>query len=191
MDGEWVACDAATMSSPGADADRDGFDSAPGSRNQFADWVHPHLVAMHRLAARLAPACDPDDVIQDALHRAWRRRATYVADRGSLRSWLLAIVADQARKAQVRALRYRLFTSRSRPAQPVQTSARDLDLERAIAHLAPRQRQVINLHYFVDLTVKEIAEILDVSEGTVKSTLFDARSRLRELMTTSEEDRDA
>jgi len=44
---------------------------------EFADWVGPHVGAMARLAARLAPDADHDDVVQESLVRAWRRRSTY------------------------------------------------------------------------------------------------------------------
>ena len=45
----------------------------------FAEWVRPHLPAMARLAARLAPAADRDDVVQEALVRAWTKRRLYDA----------------------------------------------------------------------------------------------------------------
>ena len=43
----------------------------------FAAWVGPSLVAMSRLARRLAPDADPDDVVQDSLARAWQKRDLY------------------------------------------------------------------------------------------------------------------
>lgn len=58
----------------------------------------------------------------------------------------------------------------------------DLDLERAITQLAHRQQLAVHLHYFVGLTVEETAAVMSCSAGTVKSTLFDARSKLRTLL---------
>jgi RNA polymerase sigma-70 factor (ECF subfamily) len=55
----------------------------------------------------------------------------------------------------------------------------DVDLERAIARLAHRQRLAVELHYFIGLGVKEAAQVMGCAEGTVKSTLADARERLR------------
>jgi RNA polymerase sigma factor (sigma-70 family) len=55
----------------------------------------------------------------------------------------------------------------------------DLDLERAIARLTDRQQLAVHLHYFLGLSVIETAAVLHCSDGTVKSTLFDARTRLR------------
>jgi RNA polymerase sigma-70 factor (ECF subfamily) len=141
---------------------------------EFADWVSPHVVAMSRLAGRLAPAGDRDDIVQESLLRAWRKRSTYDEDRGSVLTWLLAIVADQCRRSRVR----------SRPTSslvdaPVTDSPADVDLERGLLHLSERQRLVVSLHYFVGLSVRECADVMRCSEGTVKSTLYDARTRLR------------
>jgi RNA polymerase sigma-70 factor (ECF subfamily) len=63
----------------------------------FGAWVAPHLPALSRYAHRLVPAAAADDVVQEALVRAWSRQATYVRPEAR-RPWLLAIVADQARR---------------------------------------------------------------------------------------------
>lgn len=143
----------------------------------FDAWVLPHLPLMSRVAARLAPAADRDDVVQEALSRAWRRRSTYDADRGTAAAWLAAIVAGEARRAR----------GRTRPSYelvdtPVEDTRRDLDLERAVARLPARQREAVDLHYFAGLTVAETAAAMGCAEGTVKSTLSDARGRLRTLL---------
>jgi RNA polymerase sigma-70 factor (ECF subfamily) len=129
---------------------------------------------MSRLAARLAPDGDRDDIVQESLVRAWRKRSTYDDARGSVLTWLLAIVADQCRRSRVR----------SRPTtslvdSPVTDSPADVDLERGLLRLSERQRLAVSLHYFVGLSVRECADVMRCSEGTVKSTLYDARTRLR------------
>ncbi|TMK55831.1 MAG: RNA polymerase sigma factor, partial [Actinobacteria bacterium] len=48
--------------------------------------------------------------------------------------------------------------------------------------LPPRQRLAVELHYFVDLDVAETAAVMKCAEGTVKSTLADARERLRSIL---------
>lgn len=141
---------------------------------QFADWVAPHVASMARLATRLAPDADRDDVVQESLLRAWRKRLTYDERRGSAQTWLLAIVADQCREA-----RRRLRPVVTHQELTVVDSSADVDLERGVAALPARQRLAVSLHYFVGLSVRECAEVMACSEGTVKSTLFDARARLR------------
>src|SRR3990170_6806661 len=80
----------------------DGRGSAPDKPADFADWVEPELAKMTRLAARLAPNADRDDVVQEAMMRAWRKRDHYDESRGTAATWLLAITADQARRARRR-----------------------------------------------------------------------------------------
>lgn len=144
----------------------------------FTAWVEPHLPAMTRLAGRLVPPADRDDVVQEALVRAWRRHGTYDAARGAALPWLLAIVADRARRHRTRTrLTYELVDAGS-----VELAAADVDLERAVARLSGRQRLAVDLHYFVGLDVATCAQVMGCAEGTVKATLHQARGRLRDLL---------
>jgi RNA polymerase sigma-70 factor (ECF subfamily) len=151
---------------------------------EFAAWAGPSLLAMKRLARRLAPHADADDVVQDALTRAWQKRAQFDAERGTSTTWLLAITADQARAARrTRTRRLRVVDdSAELPESATTDTGTDVDLERAIDQLAERQRLAVNLHYFVGLSVDEAAAVMACSPGTVKSTLFDARARLRTIL---------
>jgi RNA polymerase sigma factor (sigma-70 family) len=146
--------------------------------SEFAAWVEPHLPAMSRYAARLVPAADRDDVVQEALVRAWRRHTTYDDRRGAPLPWLLAIVADRARRHRVRA-RPAASELVESPTHPVESH---VDLERAVLQLSGRQRQAIDLHYFVGLDVASCAQVMGCAEGTVKATLHQARGRLRALL---------
>ncbi len=60
--------------------------------------------------------------------------------------------------------------------------SRAVALERALAGLAPRQRAVIVLRYYEDLTERETAELLGIAVGTVKSQAREALARLRQLV---------
>jgi RNA polymerase sigma-70 factor (ECF subfamily) len=144
--------------------------------------VGPSLLAMTRLARRLAPEADPDDVVQDSLARAWQKRHLYDAARGSATTWLLAITADQARAARrsrVRRLQLIDDTVDVPDVAAPKSDQHDLDLERAIAALPERQQLAVNLHYYLGLSVEETGAVMQCAVGTVKSTLFDARTRLR------------
>lgn len=159
---------------PGAAADPDDFGA----------WAGPSLLAMTRLARRLAPQADADDIVQDALTRAWQKRSQFDPVRGTPTTWLLAITADQARAARrANERRLRLVDDTAHlPDAPTDDRRADLDLERAITTLGERQQLAVHLHYFVGLTVDETAAVMACSAGTVKSTLFDSRARLRTLL---------
>lgn len=156
-----------------------GDSDAPPTPEAFSEWVRPHVPAMARLAARLAPTGDRDDIVQEALARAWQKRDQFDARRGAPGAWLLAITADRARQARRR---------RSETWLPadivgrVRSSDDRLDVEYAVARLPPRQRLAVDCFYFVGLSVADTAAVMGCSEGTVKSTLSDARNRLRPLL---------
>ena len=151
---------------------------APDSAREFGAWVDPHWPLMAALARRLSRPTDWEDVLQDALSSAWRKRSQFDASRGTARSWLLAIVADQARKS-FRGRRPILVAELAETAVIDSDRALGLDLDRAIVGLTERQRLAVTLHYFLGLSMTEIAAVMTCSEGTVKSTLSDARKRIR------------
>jgi RNA polymerase sigma factor (sigma-70 family) len=154
-----------------------------GTDEEFADWVQPSLLAMTRLARRLAPHADPDDVVQEALVRAWQKWHLFEPERGTATTWLLAIVADKARAARRAHVRRLHVVDDATEVPDASTAASaDPDLERAITRLTDRQALAVQLHYFVGLSVAETAHVMDCAEGTVKSTLFDARTRLRDIL---------
>jgi DNA-directed RNA polymerase specialized sigma24 family protein len=130
---------------------------------------------MLHLAERLAGSDNRDDVVQEALVNAWTKRAQFDPERGALGGWLLAIVADQARKSW-----RRKFVFFGRLDDPIGAPSEDrLDLEAAVRRLPERQRLAVDSHYFAGLNVAETAAVMRCSEGTVKSTLSDARRNLR------------
>ena len=57
-----------------------------------------------------------------------------------------------------------------------------IELLHSLARLTPRQRAVIVQRYYLDLTEKEMAQVLDAAPGTIKWLLHQARTRLRELL---------
>lgn len=160
---------AAVIPKPSARAD---VDAARG----FSESVEPHLQTMLRLARRLGRDA-AEDIVQEALTRAWAKRAQYDGRRGSFGAWLLSITADQA---------YKSWRWHFRHARAVERRAGDdpspetfIDLERALSKLPQRQRLAVDCFYFAGLSIAETASVMKCSEGTVKSTLSDARSALR------------
>jgi RNA polymerase sigma factor (sigma-70 family) len=147
--------------------------------DSFKEWVSPHLEKMGTLASRLGPPGERDDVVQEALTRAWRSRGSYRESRGSLSAWLCAITANVASSHSRRA---RWSLGWIEPAAQVRDLDQRLDLNTAIRRLSSRQALAITCHYAVGLSVSETAVVMRCSEGTVKSTLADARSRLRLLL---------
>jgi RNA polymerase sigma-70 factor (ECF subfamily) len=135
-----------------------------------------------------------EDAVQDAFLAVWQRAATFQADRGSVRAWLLTIT----RNAAVDRRRGRhAWTMTDTPLDDVAfrltTEAEDtfvaaaamVDAERvrrALDALPPEQRRVIELAYDGGLTHHEIAARTGVPLGTVKGRMRLGLQRLRQLL---------
>jgi RNA polymerase sigma-70 factor, ECF subfamily len=116
-----------------------------------------------------------EDAVQEALARAWEQE-----ERGrrieSLEAWVTRVAMNLAR-SRWRRLRIERRQAQ-RPMNVPEPTGDAIDLRRGLAQLSPRQREVTVLRYYLDLDVTEIASLLGVSEGTVKTQLHRARASL-------------
>ncbi|MDQ1521378.1 MAG: polymerase sigma-70 factor, subfamily [Actinomycetota bacterium] len=120
------------------------------------------------------------DAVDEACARAWERlRRGKEID--SLVAWVRVVALNVARgrfrrRATERRARDRLA---AREVAPLASEAAvAIDVQRALAELPRRQREVVVLHYFVDLSIDDIATQLDIASGTVKTSLHRARAAL-------------
>jgi RNA polymerase sigma-70 factor, ECF subfamily len=121
------------------------------------------------------------DVVQEAFARALRSRADFRAD-GSLQAWVWRIalrVAFERRRREEGAAVELIEEVEALDPQLIEVE-RDERLADALRLLPPRKRLVVFLRYFADLSYAEIAEVAEISEGTVAATLSQARVTLLE-----------
>jgi RNA polymerase sigma-70 factor, ECF subfamily len=145
-------------------------------------------------AFRTALACCHDrecaeDAVQDGFVSMWSSRATYSPRRESVEGWAMSIVRHRA----IFLARTRSLTARredvsggldKQPAQddvPSDFAARaEIEqLEKMLARLPPKQREVIKLGFFNGLTHEQIARQLDLPAGTVKGRMRLGLTKLR------------
>lgn len=123
-----------------------------------------------------------EDAVQDAFMNVWNRAASFDAERGSMRAWLLTSVRNRCidylrgRGAQERReheLRSEVAdsVSRSDPWREVALSLERAAVRDAMASLPAEQRQVVELAYFGAYSQTEIAEMTRVPLGTVKGRM--------------------
>jgi RNA polymerase sigma-70 factor (ECF subfamily) len=149
---------------------------AQTEEESFRAFVTPHLAALRRFAAVLVRSPDVDDLLQDTLARAWIKHAQFDAARGAAVSWLMAIMADRARKRWRAATPSLQLVDHDRAVDEPDSAV--LDLRRAVDSLPPRQRTAIVLYHYLDLSVADVAQYMGCSTGTVKSNLSEARASL-------------
>ncbi len=124
---------------------------------------------------------EAEDIAQDALLRAWRRRSTLrEADRRN--QWLATIVRNEAFRQHARIRPDPTSTIETQEgvedAQVIATVER-ADLHAALERLSDRERKLLELRYGEDMTQSAIARRLGIPEGTVKVRLHRARDKLR------------
>jgi len=162
--------------------DPDGVRSAKaGDQAAFERLLRPLIDPAYRFACVMLS--DPDaaeDVVQEAAVKAWRK-LDQLRDGYDPQPWFLGIVANQCRS-----LRRTKWWSTVKIADPSGTGdapdesmARSLDLRRAIGRLNRQQREVLTLHYYLDLPLDDVAAVTKQSLAAVRSQLYRALRKMR------------
>jgi len=144
-------------------------------------WQQPLLNYACRLTVDRAAA-------QDAVQETWMvviRGLVTLKDVTRFRAWLFRIAShkcqDQWRRHQS-SQRFAEELQKQSEATGAPPGAGKTDIDAAFRRLPPESRTVLALMYLEDFSVGEIADVLSLPEGTVKSRLFHARQQLRKLM---------
>jgi RNA polymerase sigma-70 factor (ECF subfamily) len=128
------------------------------------------------------------DAVQETFAQALRARHSFRAE-GSLEAWIWRIAVRTAGRQRlehrVRGGPHDASSNGYLPPSPA-WSDRDPELAEAVRSLTPRQRLMVFLHYFADLSYAQIAQICSVREGTVAATLSHARSALHDTLRAKE-----
>ena len=161
-------------------------DCKRGNLHAFESLYSTHSARMKSVALNLlGNTSDAEDAVQEAFLRIYRNIASFRAQ-SSLSTWAFRILInacyDLMRKRKRRVEVPELDTDRQ---QEFSTSTSDhplrLTLEKYVAQLDPRSRNVFLLFEVEGFTHREIGEILDIREGTSKSVLFEAKRGLQRL----------
>lgn len=156
----------------------------------YGEFYRRELPAMAALAAAVTGShVAAEDIAQEALVRAYRRWDTVGAyDKPG--AWLRRVTINLALSARKRAateLKARLRLGPQTALSPA--PAIHDEVWAAVRKLPGRQRAAVALHYLEDRPVAEIAEILDIAEGTAKVHLHRGRASLAELLDPEDGDR--
>lgn len=126
---------------------------------------------------------EAEDIAQDALLRAWRRRST-LRDSDRRNQWLATIVRNEAFRQHARVrpdLTAAIELHEGAEDEQVLAAVESADLHAALELLSKRDRELLEMKYEEDLTQATIARRLGIPEGTVKVRLHRARNKLRVL----------
>lgn len=149
-----------------------------------------HHLKVYRFVLRLVR--DPalaEDLISEVFLDVWRQAERFEA-RSAVSTWLLAIARYKALSALRRRPEQELDDERAaaiadpRDDPEISTQKKDKGaiLRRCLVELSAEHREIIDLVYYHEKSVEEVAQIVGIPENTVKTRMFYARKRLSELL---------
>ncbi len=162
-------------------------EAAQGDRDAFAALAAPRLDQLFATATLiLRDRGHAEDAVQEALVRAWRDLRS-LRDPDRLDAWLRRLLVNACRDESRRGRRHesniRLLADHDRPTADSSAQLADRDaIDRGLRLLSADHRTVIVHHYYLGLSLSEIADALDIPVGTAKSRLHHARLALREAI---------
>ena len=166
----------------------DGGIASPGD---FEAAFQAYFPPVYRFIARRVGPALAEDLAAETFATAYRRRSAFDPGQGSLRSWLYGIAANLVRNHWRAEQHLLALDARLVPEVDLSGSAEAVDQRVTASMLAPRlaaglaqltgdQRDVLLLHAWAELSHEEIAAVLGIAPGTVRSRLSRARAALRE-----------
>lgn len=161
-----------------------------GDQTAFAELYDQLAPLLHGVILRvLRDPAQSEEVTQEAFVELWRLAPRYEVSRGSVRSWATTVAhrraIDRVRSEQASRGRTELETQKRAPAaqdvaDEVVASMDATRVRRALDRLTGIQRQALELAYFGGHSYREVATLLNVAEGTIKTRIRDGMIRLRD-----------
>jgi RNA polymerase sigma-70 factor (ECF subfamily) len=155
--------------------------------------LEQQIAALHPASFAWALACtrwnaaEAEEVLQSVYLSILEGRARFDG-RSAFKTWLFAVVRNMAARArrrrwlEARAPWRMLLGSEPDRADPVATEQRGARIRRALGMLPARQREVLDLVFFHEMTVEQAAEVMEVSTGTARTHYHRGKLRLLELL---------
>lgn len=166
---------------------------ADGDKRAMVLLFMRYNVRIHRFVTRLTGnASFAEDVVSEVFLDVWRGAADF-GGKSSVSTWLLGIARYKAMTALKRrteaALDHDVAAAIADDADDPEVAAhqasRGVVIRKCLMRLPPALREVVDLIYYHEKTVAEVAEIVGIPPGTVKTRMFRARSLLQELLQSS------
>lgn len=163
---------------------------ADGDKDAMRALFARHNVRVFRFLTRIVGNdATAEDLLNEVFLEVWRNAGRFEA-RSQVSTWILAIARFKALASMRRRQHDELDDEASEmiedttdnPEVTVQKTERSALLQQCLQQLSVAHRQVVDLVYYHEQSIEEVAEIIGVPASTVKTRVFYARKRIAELM---------
>jgi RNA polymerase sigma-70 factor (ECF subfamily) len=163
---------------------------AKGDEAAMRNLYNRHHVRVYRFVTRLVgDATAAEDIVSEAFIDVWRQ-ADRFEGRSAVSTWIMSIARFKALSARRRRQDAELDDKVAEtvadhghtPEEAMLEVDRSAQLRECLKQLSPEHREIVDLVYYHDKTIEEVAEIIQVPKNTVKTRMFYARKRLAQLL---------
>lgn len=152
-----------------------------GDNEAFLVLINENKLNIYRVARGiLSNEHDIEDAIQNTIIKAYEKINTLKKNE-FFRTWLVRILINECNEI-IRRNKRVVSINESNHEERYNDCYENIDLTKAINSLSEELRVTTVLFYFEDMSIKDIASILNIPNGTVRSRLSRARERLREII---------
>lgn len=154
-----------------------------GKYNQVVKHIHIHQQEHYRFVLSIVKNKeDAMDIYQDSMIKALRKYKS-IKDMDKLKSWFYQILRNTSYDyIRARKRESTIYIGDYLPEEGTLDHYEDIELTKALKALNPVDYEVIQMKYIQELKFREIADILEISENTVKSRVYSALKKLKDML---------
>ena len=151
-------------------------------RQEYEQITKLYLDSVYRVAlSGCGNKYDAEDVVQNTFIKLWERKEAF-ADDEYARKWLIRVAVNECHNLCRPPWRKKTVYLEEMTMEPIFSHKERSALYDEVMKLPVKYRQVVHLYYFEEYSVKEIAELMNLSETAVQTRLLRARQKLKEAL---------
>lgn len=124
---------------------------------------------------------DADDIVQETFIKLLKYKKNFESDEHA-RNWLIRVAINECNNMWNSSWHKKVTLTDEQKNEPVFSTNEKSELYELVMEMAPKYRQVVYLYYYEEFSVKEVANILRISETAVQTRLQRARRKLKEQL---------
>lgn len=124
---------------------------------------------------------DAEDIVQNTFLKLWQKKDGFESD-DHARRWLLRVAVNECNSLWRSPWKRKTSSLEELVQEPVFTAPEKSSLYDAVKELPQKNRLIVYLYYFEDYSVKEVAQMMGLSESAVQNRLFRSREKLKEIL---------